>query len=208
MNFFIPSFVLVPIAASCINYKALTKAFKLLCYYFLSSLLVNIITTVLAYYHVSNLFFFHLFTPVEAVFLLLFFKHVFTAPNITKIIQLLIIVFPTYCLVNFIFLQNSNVFNTYTHPLEAILFIALCVYYFFHKSKHEELEATWTSFPLNWVISGLLLYFSSAFFLYIFSNFLISNYSTQVNLYIWNIHGALIILMNLLCAIGFYKCKK
>ena len=208
MNFVVPAAVLIPLTAGFFNFRFLDKEFKILCYYLMSSFMVNVITTVCSYHHIPNLFFFHLYTPIEAVFLFLFFQEVFADTIIVKVIWFLIIAFPLYCIINFIFFQDSGMFNTYTHPVEALLFIGLCIYYFWCQSLGHGLENKWTGVPLNWIVSGLLLYFSSTFFLYVFSNVLIHNYSKATNIFIWNVHGIIIVVTNLFWTIGFYKCRK
>jgi hypothetical protein len=209
MNYVIPASVLIPLATSVFNFKVLTREYKILCYYFITSFGVNLITTVLSYFRIPNLIFFHLYTPVEAIFLLLFFQRVVAGNrNMVNTIRFLLIAFPLYCVVNFICFQNATVFNTYTHPVESLLFIGLSIYYFGTPREQEGIEQSWITLPLNWFVSGLLFYFSSTFFLYIFSNVLISKYSASVNILIWNIHGIIVILTNLLFAIGFYQCRK
>jgi hypothetical protein len=208
MNYIVPASVLAPIITSSVNFRFLNKAFKLLFFYLITSLVVNITTAVLSYHHIPNLIFFHLYTPVEAIFLFLFFQPLIADHRILKITRLLLVAFPLYCIFNFIFLQDRTVFNTYTHPVEAILFIALCLYFFWEQSARQDTEVRWGDTPSNWIISGYLLYFSSTFFLYLFSNVLITNYGREANLFIWNIHGGIILITNLLLTIAFYKCRK
>ena len=208
MNFVVPSSVLIPLATGIFNFKFLTKEFKILCYYFITSFIVNVITTVLSYYRIPNLIFFHLYTPVEAVFLLIFFAYILKGSKIVSGIRVCIFLFPFYCLLNFIFFQDGSVFNTYTHPVESILFISLSIFFFWKQSANPVVEQKWTHFPQNWIVTGLLLYFSSTFFLYVFSNVLLHKYSRDTNVFIWNIHGLIIIVTSLLWTIGFYKCRK
>lgn len=203
-----PSFVLAPLASSIANYRILNREFKVLTYFFVASLLANVINSVLTYSHISNLFIFHIYTPIEAILLFLFFEHIFSENRIRSVIRFLMIAFPVYCFINYLFFQNGKVFNTYTHPIETLIFIGLCTYYFWLQSINNTSEIKWTSVPINWVISGLLLYFSSTFFLYLFSNLLLERYDSSVNIYIWKIHGVMVLIMYILCAIGFYKCKK
>ena len=208
MNFIVPSSVLVPLTTGVFNFSFLTKEFRILCYYFTTSFVVNVITAILSYYQIPNLIFFHLYTPIEAAFLLLFFEQVFAGEKIVRMIRFFLFAFPLYCIINFIFFHYGTVFNTYTHSVESLMFIVLSIYYFWKQSINQEAESKWTSFPLNWIISGLLLYFSSTFFLYIFSNVLLRNYSRDTNIFIWNVHGMIILLTNVLWTVGFYKCRK
>lgn len=202
-----PASVLVPLLVSFFNYRLLSKECKVLIYYFSITLIANVINHLLAINHISNLFIFHIYTPVEALFLFQFFIFVFAGDKIVKAIQFLKILFPLYCIVVFIFFQNSTLLNSYTRSIEALLFIGLSMYYWWYTIR-QDTEDKWSDIPLNWVVSALLLYFSSALFYFIFSNVLRFNYSTAVNILILNINAAMVMLMNLLCAIGFYKFRK
>jgi hypothetical protein len=116
------------------------------------------------------------------------------------------LLFPLFCIVNILFLQGIDRHNTYSRPLEAIMFIALSVCYWWYAGNEESSDA-WTSVPVNWILSGLLLYFSSSFFLFVFSNYLAGKYSLSVNELVWNIHATLVVIMYFLFTIGFIKCK-
>lgn len=208
MNYVVPASVLAPLTTGVFNFGFLNKAFKILCYYFVTSLCVNITTAVLSYHHIPNLIFFHLYTPVESIFLFLFFREILLTGFIRKMTGFLIVVFPLYCIVAYLFLQKEDKFNTYAHSIEALIFIILSICFFIEQSLKQDETIRWIDFPLNWLISGFLLYFSSTFFLYAFSNVLINNYSRATNVFIWEVHGIIIIITNLLWTIGFYKCRK
>lgn len=202
-----PASVLFPLLVGVVNYKWLSKECKVLIYYFSITLLANMINRVLAINYISNLFVFHAYTPIEALFLFQFFAFVFAGDKIVKAIRFLKILFPAYCILVFIFFQNSALLNSYTRSIEALLFIGLCMYYWWH-SIRQETEFKWSDVPLNWIVSGLLLYFSSALFYFIFSNVLRFNYTNAINIFILNINAAMVIVMNILCAVGFYKFRK
>jgi hypothetical protein len=56
--------------------------------------------------------------------------------------------------------------------------------------------------------AGFFLYFSGAFMLFVFSNFIITNLSLHGFLTIWTIHSSLVLLMYLLFSTAFLLCKK
>jgi hypothetical protein len=208
MNYIIPASGLIPLITSVFNFRLLTKEYRILCYYFMASFIVNAITMILSYQHIPNLWFFHLYTPIEAILLLLFFRTTANSRPLTNTLLFFMLAFPFYCIVNFIYFQNGAIFNTYTHSVESLLFMGLCIHYFWTQRAGRAEEKKWVTIPLNWVNSGLLFYFSSTFFLYTFSNILINNYSTAVNIAIWNLHGAIVIATNLLITLAFYQCRK
>lgn len=202
-----PGSVIFPLLISFAKFKTIGKAYKLLTYYLLITLFANVANQILSINHISNLLIFHAYTPIEALFLFQFFSFIFYGDKIVKAIQVLKFLFPAYCIVVFICFQNNTIFNSYTSSIEAILIIGLCMYYWWQSINHET-DRNWTELPLNWIVSGILLYFSSALFYFIFSNVLRFNYSIAINYFIININAVMVMLMNFLFALGFYKCKK
>lgn len=189
-----PSFILLPILIAVINYYKITKAIRVLFYYLLVTACISAGSTILAAKRINNAPLIHIDTIIESLFLLRFFGLLFVNKPLNRYIRILTIVFPVFCCINFIFFQSIYSFNTYTHALEAMLFITFSMLYWIYRDD----DVSWSSVSTNWIVSGLLLYFSSGFFLFVFGNFLLTNEFT------WNIHATLILIMYLLFATGFY----
>ena len=135
--------------------------------------------------------------------LLYFFIAVFRHPRFTAILKWVVVVFTLLACINSLFFQHLLQFNSYTLSLQSVIIIALSFLYWWH-NEHDA-DKSWTAIPLNWIISGLLLYFSSAFILLTFSNVIISLSSKSISVLLWNIHATLNILMFILISIGFAK---
>ena len=146
----------------------------------------------------------HFDTLVETILLLLFFKAIIVCKGV-YLIEVLMVLFPVLCLINFSFFQSIHNFNTYTRSLEAVIFIALSALYWLVANPAEEANSKWTDIGNNWIVSGLLLYFSSSLFLFVFSKFLAEQYDRQVNFFIWNLHAACVMIMYFLFAKGLSK---
>lgn len=202
----VPSSIAVPIYIVQAKYKGLPEEIKILFYYLLAMAVIYLVSTIMALNRIHNLYIIHADTVIESIFLLRFFYFAFRQRVVRRWIRVLIVIFPVFCCVNFIFFQSLYNYNTYSRPIEAIIVITLCLFYWWYTGD-EEVAGTWMSIPLNWVISGLLLYFSSAFLLFVFSNLLISRYDRGMNEFLWNVHATLILVMYSLFAIGFSKCK-
>ena len=207
MSLVVPSFVLVPIVMAIIRYKTLTQETKVVFYYLLVTAVAHVITIDMARRGIPNLVVFHFYTIVETLFFLQFFFRLFSGSVMRKLIRVLMIAFTVFCLVNLIFFQSIAFFNTYTRLIECIIFILLICVYWWLDSVTEH-STGWATQPVNWILSGILLYFSSSFFLFIFTNFMFSRYSLAVNEMVWNIHATLVLIMYLLFATAFYQCRK
>lgn len=195
----VPCSILIPIYLFIPKFKVANKEFKTLFYFLLISGIINTTAIVIRKYHVSNLPLLHLYTIIEALFILGYFRYIFVEPLIKKVIAFLMVLFPVLCILNFSFLQSIYSFNTYTRPLEAILITFFCMLYLY-KSKFSE---NWLNNPINWINGGILIYFPAASIIFILSNYLTKSSNASMNTMVWNIHAALVLLMYLAWARGF-----
>lgn len=205
MNIIAPSFNLLPVMIALFRYRNLPAAAKTLFAYLVLNAVINTAASVLAYHHISNTPLFHFSTVLETIMLLFFFRQIMPGEKMRLLIIWLLLLFPAAGLLNLLFLQHLFEFNSYILSLQSIIIIALSFIYLWLYENHT--EAAWSSFPLNWILSGLLLYFSSAFILFTFSNFIIPLSTKKTLILIWNIHATLTIFMYVLIAIGYTKYK-
>ena len=164
MTIIAPSCNIFLVIIALTRFSNLPKEARIFFYYLVFNGLVSITSSLLAYYHLPNMPLFHAASVIETMLLLYFFSIVFYKKNIAGYIKVLMVLFPLFALINTLFFQNIHIFNSYTLSLQSFIVIALCFLYWWHHSNDKKLP--WSSFPLNWITSGLLLYFSSAFLLY------------------------------------------
>ncbi len=205
MNVVAPAFILVPVFTAVVHYRYLTAGARVLFVYLLVDAVVSITSSTLAYHHLPNMPLYHFATIADTVLLLYFFKLVFTGHSWASYLTVVIFLFPVLGVLNMLFLQPLLSFNSYMLSLKSMLLIALCFLYWWY---YEPVAGkSWKDIPLHWIMSGLLLYFSSAFILFTFSDFIISVSSRSTSIVLWNIHATLSVLMYLVFAIGLNKYK-
>lgn len=151
---------------------------------------------------ISNLWLMNLFTFVEYIIYCLFYLVVFQKSSLqlySAIIYAIILGPIGY----YTFHNFTTHLSEVTMGIESIMMICSSSVYF--SVLLRELEyPTPLSNPLFWFNSAILIYFSSSFFVFIFSDFRGSNMSWDV----WDIHSIVRIIFNLLAAIGFWKARK
>jgi hypothetical protein len=210
LTYIFPATVFFPIILFVFNRSNVTRTLQVVFGYLIMAAVVNITAVILATLHFRNLWLLHVYTVLETVILLFFFIQLIQGRIAKAVLWILLFAFPLACIINWLFLQNTSNFNTYTRSIEAILIIGAAAYYWLNSSK-ENLNIAWTDNPHNWIISGLLLYFASALFLFLFSNYLEQIRQTKPNdpIYhvIWVTHGSLVMIMYILFGIGFIKSK-
>lgn len=204
----VPASVLVPISIAVIRRKYTNRALTIIWYYLLLDGCVDILTVALAQLHTNNLPVLHIFTILEFLFFGYFYFTVLKEKTARVVIKYLMVIFPVFCIINFLFFQSINQFNTNTRPVEALIIMGCSLAYF---AQTNDNGTKWQLNPLNWINTGILLYFSGALFIFSFSNVTASHLSKKyyaINVLMWNIHATLLLLMYLLIAIGFSKCRK
>jgi len=205
LDYVVPGSILIPIAVLIPKVRNTPAYIKLIFYYLVMSAVVNTICIIMARNNEPNLWMIHIQTILESFLLLWFFKYIITSSLVLKVIKTLIIGFPLFCLVNLLFIQGIHSYPSYTRTLETIIFIAMCIIYWWQESEDN---IRWSDVPANWFVTGLFLYFSAAFFIFLFSNYLAGYVSFTVMDIAWYTHATLILLMYVLIAIGFIKCKR
>jgi len=200
----VPLSILIPITVAAIYYKYLCRAVHILLLYLLASGIINL--TAIIQSSTNNHPLLHLYTIVEFVLLMIYFRRIDKGTSLQRLSNMLLVFFPLLCIINVLFFQSQYSFNTYVRPIEALIFIVYSLRFFIISANIEN-EESWSSGSLNWINSGLLLYFSSSLFLFIFSNTISIRLSHDVKMVIWNIHDSFVLILYLLMAYGFSKCK-
>jgi len=198
--------VLLPVTAATARWGALPGACRILLYYLLFAGAMNAASGILAANKIPNLYLLHFYTIAELAFLLAFFNKVPQAGLSKKALLVTVVLFTIAGIINFLFLQRFNHFNTYTRPVEALIIAACCLAYFYHYNPDE--HKTWSGTGINWMITGMLLYFTGALLLFVFSDIILKENNPALRLATWNIHATLVLIMYLLFAIGFLQWKR
>jgi hypothetical protein len=208
LAYIVPGSVVLPILSFGFRRRKASAAGKTLFAYLIAASLLNFTAILLATHNRSNLWVLHLYTVVEALLLLRFYYLILVHPVIRLLIGVMMVLFPLGCVADVLFLEPASGFNTYPRSIEAVLFILLSVGYWLDAGS-DGAYASWAGDPINWMISGLLLYFASDFLLFLCSDFLLKAAQAGKNHVFWHvawvINGSLVLLMYVLFAIGFRK---
>ena len=200
----VPLFILVPIIIGLARYKVLPLNAKILWYYLLIAALISTSATIIGrVYHANNLPLLHLFTLIEGVIFIQFYKIEFNGN--AKLYNLLSLTYIIFCIVNAAFLQSIHTYSSYTRYAESIICILFALNYFAKIATLDVRPLKLASFHFN---TGIFLYFSGSFILFIFSNVILQKLSASTLLLFWAGHSALVLIMYIFFSIGFSLCKK
>lgn len=204
MTFIVPLCIIFPLTYAYRNYQYLNMALKILLAFLIFSAVVNVVGTVFARgFHMRTTAIVHIYTPFEFTFLSLFFAE-FYQKQAKNIIYSIAVVFVVFCIYNSLFIQKAMIINSYTRSVDAIILIVYSMLYFL--KSNDDLETQWSQQVNNWMVAGILLYYASSLFMFIFFNYLLI--PDQMSFIIWGIHNTILIIEYILFAIGYSKCRQ
>lgn len=207
MSVFVPYSILLPVLIGAVKYRVLPRSAVIIWYYLLLSGVVSLLAYIIGrVMHLNNLWLIHLYTALEVIFFCWFYKNILQAAKKARFYWILPVVFVLLCIINALFFQSIHTYSSYTRSVEAIICIIFALNYFARLATMDTGKKVFTM-PEFYFNSGIFLYFSVAFMLFVFSNFIINSSSYIYNV-LWVIHAALVLCMYLFFSAGLILCKK
>ena len=106
---------------------------------------------------------------IEFCFYLWIFYNIIKSIRIKKIIILFIVGYPCLSILNMLFFQGINNFNSITYSLGCLIIIIFSIFYFFELFSAEE-SYRLSKDPAFWICTGLLFFYSVSFPVYVSVN--------------------------------------
>lgn len=154
----------------------------------------EILGQVLRFYHHPNLFITPLFAAAELWLLALVYDKTLHNPRFSRVRPWLAGGFALYCIVDSLLAPEVARFKPALQLIESALLLGLVGLYF--RKLLKELRVTRLDLePMFWVSIGLVINNLGKSQIYLFSNYLLTHYSNQLNLNIWAIHSLLLAVL-------------
>lgn len=202
----VPLFILVPITIGIFKYKVLPVSLKIIWFYLIITAVINTSATIIGrVFHSNNMPLLHLFTLIEGVMFIWFYKYLSQSNTKNKWFTFLQTGFVIVCVLNALFFQSIYAYSSYTRYVESIICILFALNFFAKIAASDTKPLKLPAFYFN---TGVFLYFSGSFVLFIFSNFILQKLSASTMLIFWSGHSALVLLMYILFSTGFILCKE
>jgi hypothetical protein len=207
MSVLVPCSILLPIVIGLLKLQRLPVSAKIIWYYLIVSAVISGAAVFMGrVMHTNNLPLIHLYTAIEMVFFCWFYTKILW-PNGNRFLNVwLPVLFTVLCIINALCFQSIYTYCSYTRSVEALICIILALNYFARMVAYGN-EKKNMSKPGLYFNSGIFLYFSGGFMLFVFSNFII-NSSHNNYAVIFVIYAALVLCMYLLFSVAFLLCKK
>ncbi|MEO1259291.1 MAG: hypothetical protein AAFZ15_10870 [Bacteroidota bacterium] len=149
----------------------------------------------------SNLVVLHIYTVIEFGLIVFIFKNELLRYLSVRNIYLLIFGFAIFALFNNLILERQLRIDALVRAVEAILVITMVLVFFYTTLKTLKLKRL-EGAPIFWVSSGLLFYFSTSLFIFIYSNYLIE--SREASYFIWGLHAIMNTVQNICYTIALW----
>ncbi len=101
----VPASIVIPVCIAAYRYKILLPAYRIILYYLLFAGCINLAADVLAENHIRNLPLLHVYTAIEAMLLLWFYRMIFKGTKPAPAIPLIMMTFFIFCVVNALFFK-------------------------------------------------------------------------------------------------------
>lgn len=198
--------VIVPIILCVIWRKALSKEMLVIFVLLFVSLTIDVACIILGHLKINNMFLMTVFTVIEFISLIFFYKLFFDKISKSIIHYIIGACFLVYIILDEIVFNDVTLFDSVSVSIESVIIIlySLISFYFIIKNiMYEDLLAE----PFFWINTALLIYFSGNLFLFSFSKYLQNHHAKDfLNFYV--IHSVLHIIYYSLISLGFWKAKR
>ncbi|WP_420387576.1 hypothetical protein [Roseivirga sp.] len=186
--------VLLPFLIGLLRLKQHSEIQRILWYLVGASVLTEAIGLYIAEYVVppNNLAVYNVYAVIQFIFVTRIYYKALQGDVIRKGLDLITILFTLFAVINLIWIQSINSFNTNIIVSSFFFYVALAIVFFYQKlstAKDVALERN----PMFWLNSGMLIYNSGAFLLFVFVNHVITA-SDDVVMASWRLNAVLSII--------------
>ncbi len=154
----------------------------------------------------NNLPFYYIYILVELIILLQIFKLMFGDSIQQRKWLILSLSFLMIWVVNVTYGEGWWVFPNKIRALEAIIIVTIIILWFLKMMRERVILFPYRTFEF-WMCTGLLIFFSGNFLLFVFSNYVL-NTELEVFMAIWKVNAILNILLYLIYCIALLWVKK
>jgi len=155
---------------------------------------IEIVSFIFAEFKMNNLRFIHLYTIVEFVLLSTLFRRIIVQLKGQFDIQLIYIPVLFLLILNTLFLQGLNIYNSIASTLSSLTIVGFCIYSF---SLLLNSSSTTKNSSIKLILIAIFIYHASALSIMLFSN-LILQLSSDQKLIIWIFRATLTLITKLL----------
>lgn len=181
---------------SMVIYTRLRKEIKPLAWYLMATGILYALSLLLWFLRTNNLPLLHVLVPLRFVLLLVVYKEILRGYIPSWILYVLAGGFCLYSFINTLFIERWYTFNAKAMTVESVLLIILSMStYIFLMDKRMTKHLNGYIKSVEWINSGVFLYFTSSLTLMYFGDYMIQLISSELSRYTWVVHSFLMVIM-------------
>ncbi len=200
-------FLFAPLVISIFRFKFFNFSQKRLLLLILVTVLVEVISRVLWDKRMNNLSVYHFYTIIEFLLIVNIYRKELSILFSKLFFTIMGILFTVFAIVNTLFFQDLNTFNSNATTVLGLLVIFFALSYFYALLKEVKYSALENN-PMFWVNSGFLIYFSSNLILFFINNNLFKGGSNEAGYLIWGLHAIVNIVLTIFYIIALWVNPK
>lgn len=176
--------VLLPIGLGIYYYGNLRLPIRIIFFFCCVCLLMEFYANYTSLMKKQNLIGFNLYSIIEFVFYAVYFNKLRPdcITNFVRNVSIFFIIILFAC-----FGESTTGFSSLIKAIECLVIIGFCLYVLYKMIDELKVPQIETD-PNFWVLSGILIYFSSSFFVFLLSNISLKNDQIAL-IYIWVSHS-------------------
>lgn len=201
--------IFVTVVYSIYVYKNLGKELKSFSWFLIFSGIIQLLSSALWYLRTNNLPLLHIYVAVGFYLIAHFYLQVLNGFINKKIIWSILLLFLVFTILNSIFIQSILTFASYSLTVESILIIILSLSTYImllDDIVRDKLKGL--SGSLNWINSGLFIYYSSNLLIFYFGDTITHSFSKEVSRYTWVLHSFFSVIMYCCFFVGIWLRPK
>ena len=152
------------------------------------------------------MFLYHIFSILELVLLLAYFRQIIDRKIIKKLIIWIIFCFVCFSIFNILYLENLNYLNSNAQSIEFLILIIFCFIYYNELAKSDEIISFYR-LPVFWIVTGFFVYFSCTIIVFAFYKYAIE-YDKPFTSNFWIFQEIMYLIKNLFITYGIVCFKK
>lgn len=202
---------LIPLTIIILKKDSIPKNWSILKKYVIIGLVINTISTTLFVFHKTLPASFpnnNILYNIHSIIRVCVFSWFLSRSNMfnsDKLFKIILSLYVSFMLINFIFFQSFLSFSTPLFIAETIVLIIFSTSYFYHAILDDETKEP--DRPSFLISSGLLIFEAINFFIYLFYGPIGQNLSIELKRMIWTIHNFSLVAFCIVIAIALHKAS-
>lgn len=200
----------VPILATCVyagrKYHTFNSDLRAFAWYIFATSIIQCISVTLWALNMNNMFMLNLYINIGFFLLLRFYADVLNGFISNKVLWVTGILFCSFNLGYLVLNDAWFSFNSISLAAESVLIIILALSTFIFLLNHNvQVLKQGRISSLNWINSGLFIYFASNILLFYFGEIIMNTFSKALSRFIWVLHALFSVIMYMCFLIGLWK---